>query len=99
MNDYYILRRANGDALKIDVNGKEYIPVWDGEVAVRRSKRANPDLIVYVPVRLNRQLIERALPTLNSPLFLIDSRDLDLQTGRELSRDELVEETDLVQAA
>ena len=99
MSTYYILRKANGDILTIDVKGKEYIAVWDSETGVRRSKRANPDLIVYLPAPLDRRLIERTLPNLNVPFFLVDSRDPDLQTGREISWDQLFGEPTLAQAA
>jgi hypothetical protein len=96
---YYILRKANGDILTVDVKGKQYIPVWGSEIGVRRSKRANPDLIVYVPAPLDHRLIERKFPNPDVPFFLVDGRDPDLQTGREISWSELFEEPRLAQAA
>jgi hypothetical protein len=99
MSTYYVLRKANGDILTVEVEGKQYIPVWDSEIGLRRSKRANPDLIVYVPAPADRRLIERKFPKLDVPFFLIDSEDVDLQTGREISRDEVFGELSLAQAA
>ncbi|MBI3951568.1 MAG: hypothetical protein HY314_14045 [Acidobacteria bacterium] len=99
MSTYYILRKANGEILTIDVEGKTYIPVWDSESAVRRSKRANPDLIVYVPVQLDRRWIERRFSNLQVPFLLVDSRDPDLQTGREIDPAELFEQPELARAA
>jgi len=96
---YYILRKANGDILTVDVKGKQYIPVWDSEIGVRRSKRANPDLIVYVPAPLDRRLIKQKFPNPDVPFFLVDSRDPDLQTGREINWSELFNEPVLAQAA
>ncbi len=85
--------------MTIDVAGKTYIPVWDSEIGVRRSKGLNPDLIVYVPAVADRRLIERKFPRLDTPFFLINSRDESLQTGRELSVAELFNEVELAQAA
>jgi len=99
MSAYYILRKANGDILMVENQSKKYIAVWDSEVGVRRSKRANPDLIVYVPAQLDRRLIERKFPNLEVPFFLVDGRDPDLKTGREISQAELFEEPELAQAA
>lgn len=99
MSAYYILRKANGDILTVEIEGKKHIAVWDSDTAVRRSKRANPELIVYVPAVLDHQLIERKFPNLDVPFFLVDSRDPDLQTGRQISGDELLAEPELAQAA
>jgi hypothetical protein len=99
MNVYYVLRKANGDVLTIDVEGKEYIPVWESDVAIRRSKSANPDFVVYVPALLNRRLLERAPRHWGLPFYLVDSRDPDLQSGQEIGREEILGPSELAQAA
>jgi hypothetical protein len=99
MNTHYILRKANGDLLTIEVHGKKSIAVWDSEVGVRRSQRANPDLIVYVPAPLDRRLIERNHPGLSASFFLVHNQGTDLRTGREISPEELFGGPTLAQAA
>jgi hypothetical protein len=99
MRAYYVLRKANGDILTVDIQGKTYIAIWDSEVGVRRSKRANPDLLVYVPTVADRRLIERKFPNSDRPFLLVDSRDPDLQTGRQIDHTELFGEMELAQAA
>jgi len=99
MSAYYILRKANGDILTINVQGKQYIAVWESEGAVRRSKLNNPDLIVFVPAQVDRRLIERRFPNLDVPFFLVNIREPNLQTGSEISRAELFDEPELAQAA
>lgn len=99
MSTYYLLRKANGDILTVEIKGKEYIAVWDSDTAVRRSKRANPELMVYVPAVVDRRLIERKFPNPSVSFFLVDSRDPDLRTGHEISADELLAEPELAQAA
>jgi len=89
MASYYVLRRANGDILTLDVNGTPHIAVWDSEEGVRRSKRANPELVVYVPAQIGDHSIGRKLARMSAKFFLVDSSDPDLTTGREISRDEL----------
>jgi hypothetical protein len=99
MNAFYVLRKANGDILTVDIKGKTYIPVWDHERGVRRSKGANPELLVYVPAQADRRLIERKFPKLDVPFFLVESRDLDLHTGSEINQAEVFGELELAQAA
>jgi hypothetical protein len=99
MPTYYILRKANGDILTVEIKGRTHIAVWDSDAAVRRSKQANPELIVYVPARADRRLIGRRFPPLDAPFFLIDRQDPDLQTGQEIPSTEVFGETTLAQAA
>jgi hypothetical protein len=99
MNTYYILRKANGDVLTTDVDGKTHVAVWNHPDAVRRSKQANPGLVVYVSAVLDHQLIERRFPNKSASFFLIDSRDPDLQTGREMSQSDFFASSELAQAA
>lgn len=98
MATYYILRRANGDILTLERGGHTYIAVWDSELGVRRSKNANPDLIVYVPAALDRRWIERRIPG-NRRYFLVDSTDPDLETGREITEEELFGQPEFRKAA
>lgn len=96
---YYVLRRANGDILTVDIGGRQAIAIWEDERAVRRSKLTNPELIVYVPAPLTRQLVERRFPDRDVSFFLVDSRDPDLKTGRRMSPADVFPEPELAEAA
>lgn len=97
MSPYYILRKANGEVLTINVAGKTYVAVWDDPGAVRRSKLVNPALLVYVPAVLDLQWLQQRFDA--PSFFLIDSRDPNLRTGREIGQAELVGSSELAQAA
>jgi hypothetical protein len=95
----FILRRANGEVFTITINDAPHVAVWDGELAVRRSKNMNPDLIVYVPIPPDRRLIERQFAGEPIKFFLVDSSDPDLMSGREIGEDELFSQAEVRQAA
>jgi hypothetical protein len=99
MSNFYILRRANGEVFTISINGEAHLAVWDSELGIRRSKNLNPDLIVYVPVPLERRLINKHFAGEPIKFFLVDGTEPDLTSGREISEDELFGQAEVPQAA
>ncbi len=99
MATYYVLRRANGDILTLEVDGVSYVAVWASEQDLRRSKSANPDLMVYVPAPLERRLLRMRFGDQPVRLFLVDARDPDLRTGREITPEEAFGEAAFPKAA
>jgi hypothetical protein len=95
MGDVYVMRRANGDLFTEEINGRLRIPVWTSEEAVARYRERNPELLTFLPARLNRPLISRIKSGLGSEStteFLLlseDDPDADLTDGRPLSLDEI----------
>jgi hypothetical protein len=59
MSDLFIMRRANGDLLVQEVEGRSRIPVWSSQDAVARYKERNPELIVFFPARLDRRILDK----------------------------------------
>ncbi len=96
---FYILRRANGEIFTLQRDGVSYIAVWADERDVRRSKSANPDLMVYVPAPADERVLRRWLGDRPMRFFLVDSRNPDLRTGREISPEEVLGQAALPKAA
>ena len=65
MGDVYLMRRANGDLFTEEVQGKVRIPVWSSRDAAARYKARNPELSVFLPVCLDRLLLNK-IKTLES---------------------------------
>ena len=78
---------------------KTHIAVWDSEIGVRRAKRANPDLMVYVPAVVEPGLIRRSYPSSSPSFFLVGSEDPDMRNGREIARAQLFTDPEFAQAA
>lgn len=87
MNELFVMRRANGDLLTEEVEGRIRIPVWTSPDAVARYKARNPELLIYFPVRLDRSLLKRVKtgPAAEAaPEFLLlseDDPDASLEEG------------------
>ena len=75
----YLMKRANGDLFTLTVGGNEYVAVWPNEFAARRYKARNPELLVYLPARIDRALVERKLGRLlheqSLRFWLLDEND------------------------
>ena len=101
MGDVYVMRRANGDLFTEETNGRLRIPVWGSEEAVARYRERNPELLTFLPARLNRPLMKRITSGLGSEraaeFFLLseDDPDADLTDGRPLSVDEIFPDGEL----
>src|SRR5215216_2359308 len=98
MSDVFVMRRANGDLFTEEINGRLRIPVWKSEEAVARYRERNPELITFLPMRLSRPSIKKAVSGLGSvgvtEFFLIseDDPDADLTDGKPISLEEIFPE-------
>jgi hypothetical protein len=98
MGELYVMRRANGDLFAEQINGELVIPVWSSEEEVARFKARNPELIIFLPARLDRPLIKRIKSGLldvgTTKFFLLSDNDPDahLDEGRQVKLEELFPE-------
>jgi hypothetical protein len=85
---YYLMRLANGEVFTIHIDGNEYVAIWPDEESAMRYKERNPDLLTYLPARIDGRMVERKLRPLATlrPLrfWLLDATDpaADLYSGR-----------------
>ena len=97
MGNVYLMRRANGDLFTEEVQGKVRIPVWSSKDAANRYKARNPELSVFLPVRLDRLLLNK-IKTLDSEgpveFFQLLEKDpnASLGAGRSIMPDEVFPE-------
>ena len=99
--DVYLMRRANGDLFTEEVQGKVRIPVWSSRDAIDRYKARNPELIVFLPARLDRSLLNKTKAlTKEAPVefFLLSEEDpnASLYEGRPLTPEEIFPELEIV---
>ena len=98
MDEMYVMRRANGDLLTVEAQGKRRIPVWTSEDSVTRYKALNPELIFYWPVKLNRDVVKRATGKAKkdetAEFFLLSpkTRDAQLEDGKPVTLEEVLPE-------
>ena len=98
MRELYVMRRANGDLFAERMNGKLVIPVWSSRDQIARFKARNPELIVYLPARLDRSWIKRiknrVLDAGTAEFLLLseDDPDAHLDEGRLVKLEELIPE-------
>lgn len=96
MAEMLVTRRANGDLFTEDINGRPCIPVWSSRDAVTRYRERNPELLTYLPARLDNSLIKRIVSEPNKErhttfsLMSVDAPDAYLNRGRLISLDELL---------
>lgn len=88
MSELFVLRRANGDLLTEQVGGRVRVPIWSSRDAVARFKERNPELMVFLPARLNRSLMKKIG---DAEFFLLsnDTPDADLDDGMPVRREEI----------
>lgn len=98
VQDLYVMRRANGDLLAIEIDDALRIPIWPGRDAVARYKALNPELALFWPVKLDPTTAKRLT---NSPreegttqflLLSTDSPGADLMAGKPVTLLELFPE-------
>ena len=98
MSEMYVMRRANGDLLTEEADGRLQIPVWTSLEAVARYKERNPELITFLPARLTHSLlrkIQSGLGREGTKEFLLlseDAPDAYLNNGRPISLEEIFPE-------
>jgi hypothetical protein len=96
MAEMLVMRRANGDLFTEVIGGQPCIPVWSSRGAVARYRERNPELLTYLPARLDGSLIKRIAGSLegerHATFFLVaeDAPDAYLDQGRPISLDELL---------
>jgi hypothetical protein len=90
MSEMFVMRRANGDVFSEEIDGKLLIPLWSSEDALARYKERNPELLIFLPMRLTRSLIAKigsGLAGEGAAEFLLldeDDPDADLDVGRQI---------------
>lgn len=94
MGGVFVMRRANGDLFTEAIDGRLRVPVWSSEQALERYKERNPELMIYLPTRLTRSLIDRVGSKLggSTPEFFLlpdDEPDADLESGRPITLEEI----------
>jgi hypothetical protein len=97
MSELYVMRRANGDLFNEEVGGKLVIPAWSSREAVARYRERNPELMLFLPVRLDRSLMKKIKSTLGTEameFFLLseDAPDAYLKDGRPITLEEIFPE-------
>lgn len=96
MAEMLVMRRANGDLFGKEINGQPRILVWSSRAACARYRARNPELLTYLPARLDDALMQRIVDGANgarhATFFLIaeDAPDASLERGSMVSPDELL---------
>jgi len=96
MAEMLVMRRANGDLFGKEINGQPRILVWSSRAACARYRVRNPELLTYMPARLDEALLRQLANGTNgarhATFFLIseDAPGASLDRGRSLAPDELL---------
>jgi hypothetical protein len=99
MSKMYVLRRANGDLFTEKIEGRLLIPVWSSRETVERYKERNPELMIFLPARLDQKLMKKISSHHdtegNADFFLLseDEPDAYLNKGRPISLEEAFRES------
>ena len=95
MSELFVMRRANGDLFTEEINGEPVIPVWSGRDAIARYKERNPELMIFLPARLDRSTMKKvaswrgAEGTTRFFLLSDDAPDAYLDEGRLIALEEI----------
>jgi hypothetical protein len=94
MSEMFVMRRANGDLFTQERGRKLYVPVWSSEEALSRYKERNPELLIFLPMRLTRSVInkvEGGSHNVRAEFLLLDENDpdADLGDGEPISLEEI----------
>jgi len=96
MAEMLVTQRANGDLFTEEINGRPCIPAWSSRAAVARYRERNPELLTYLPARLDNSLIKRIASNRSRKRYTTfsfmseDAPDAYLNRGRLISLDELL---------
>jgi hypothetical protein len=52
--DLYLMRKANGEPFWLELDGNRYLALWPSHQAALRYKAKNPELVVFLPAKLDR---------------------------------------------
>lgn len=100
MSDVYVMRRANGDLFTEETDERLIIPVFKNVEAAARYRERNPELMTFLPMRVNRPLISKLIGRLGSErtaemiLLTEDDPDADLTDGVPVPLEEIFPEGD-----
>ena len=98
MGELFVMRRANGNLFSQEINGELVIPVWSGREAVARYKERNPELMIFLPARLDRSTTKKVTSgrgvegTTRFFLLSDDAPDAYLDEGRLITLEEIFPE-------
>ena len=96
MSEMLVMRRANGDLLTEEIGGQRYIPAWTSIEALLRYRERNPQLMIYLPLHINRSLLTKvaASSDAGSPtrFFVLsdDSPEAELSDGTPVILDDVL---------
>lgn len=96
MSELFVMRRANGNLFTREINGELVIPAWSSRDATARYKERNPELMTFLPARLDRSTIKRVTGGNGTEgiakFFLLSdgAPDADLDEGRVVTLEELI---------
>ena len=98
MSELFVMRRANGDLFTHEINGELVTPVWSGRGGVARYKERNPELMFFLPARLDRSTTKKvnsgrgAEGTTRFFILSDDAPDAYLDEGRLITLEEILPE-------
>lgn len=96
MSELFVMRRANGNLFTREIDGKLVTPVWSSRDAIARYKERNPELMIFLPARLDRSTIKRVTSGFGTEgttqFFLLsdDAPDAYLDEGRLIAPEEII---------
>jgi hypothetical protein len=96
--DLYLMRKANGEPFWLELDGSRYLALWPSQEAALRYKAKNPELMVFLPVRLDRSWVVRlgqmaAIEAMRFWLLDEDDPSASFESGR------IVQWRDILRAA
>jgi hypothetical protein len=100
MKEFFVMRRANDDLFVQRVGDIIRIPVWQSEEHALKCKARNSELVVYWPVPLKKQYLDRTAATIKDQkiieCFLVSERspDASLADGACMSGEALFSSTE-----
>jgi hypothetical protein len=93
MDQFTIMRRANGELFTLDIKGRQHLAVWPNANEALRYKAHNPELLVFVPAVAAGPFGQKSLaPLRRDNIELVLLSDIDgthLRGGRKMSWQEL----------
>lgn len=89
------MRRANGDLLALEQDEEVLIPIWSSKDTAVRYKTLNPQLNIFWPVELKKEMMKRVAGGPGDKertgfiLFAESSPTAELDSGRRVALDDL----------
>lgn len=93
MDQFTIMRRANGELFTLTLKGQECLALWPSLESAARFKARNPELLAFVPAWVTGAFGQKRLAPMqkeNFGLFLLaDTVNAHFRDGRKISWKEL----------